>query len=155
MADASNAETIRVAKLIDQLCDEFEQGWVRKSPARIEDLVPVHPEPLRCVLFRELLAIELEYRAKDGHPVAHGEAHERFNRHGPWVGPSLRNSSPPPGPTRRVTYPVRCRLASYANQTSFRHRLARFASSGNSAEAAWASCTWLTTRTGTVRSQSR
>lgn len=98
MADASNAETIRVAKLIDQLCDEFEQGWVRRSPARIEDLVPVQPEPLRCVLFRELLAIELEYRAKDGRPVAHGEAHERFNRLGPWVGPVVEELFAPTRP---------------------------------------------------------
>src|SRR6516225_3539639 len=87
MADALNTGTIRTAKLIDRLCDEFERGWVGKSPARIEDLVPAQPEPLRPALLRELLAVERECRAKDGRPVTLDEARERFARLGPWAEP--------------------------------------------------------------------
>jgi serine/threonine protein kinase len=87
MADAPNTGTICTAKLIDRLCDEFERGWVEKSPARIEDLVPAHPEPLRPVLLRELLAVERECRAKDGRPVTLDEARQRFARLGPWAEP--------------------------------------------------------------------
>ena len=58
-----------------------------KSAARIEDLVLAHPEPLRRAVFRELLAVELEYRAKDGRPVTPDEARVRFARLGPWAEP--------------------------------------------------------------------
>ena len=106
MGEALNTGAIREAKLIDRLCDEFELGWVGKSPAQIEELVAAHPEPLRAALFRELLAVEREYRTKDGRPVTLGESRERFVRLGRWAESVIEELLSPGGkeiPTSGLT----------------------------------------------------
>jgi serine/threonine protein kinase len=70
---------------IDQLCDRFDDGWRAGRPDRLEDVVRAAPEPLRPGLFRELLAVEREYRAKAGRPLTPGEARDRFAPLGPWA----------------------------------------------------------------------
>lgn len=51
-------------QLIDQLCDSFEDAWLSGAPVSLESVVQSAPEAVRAQLFRELLAIEGEYRAK-------------------------------------------------------------------------------------------
>jgi serine/threonine protein kinase len=72
-------------EIIDRVCDEFESGWLAGQPAALEDLVRSAPEPFREELFRELLPLEREYRARDGRPMPESEARERFATLGPWA----------------------------------------------------------------------
>jgi serine/threonine protein kinase len=71
--------------LIDELCDRFEEGWQAGTPVPLEEVVRSVPEPLRPELFRELLALEREYRAKAQRPLTVAEARERFAEFGPWT----------------------------------------------------------------------
>jgi hypothetical protein len=63
------------AELIDQLCDDFEKGWLAGQPAPLEDIVLTAPDSVRPNLFRELLAVEREYRV--------GAAPDRGRKAGP------------------------------------------------------------------------
>src|SRR5262249_55955187 len=55
-------------------------------PAALEELVRQAPEPARADLFRELLKIEREYRARTDRPLDAAEARDRFGELGPWAG---------------------------------------------------------------------
>src|SRR5262245_39305702 len=70
---------------IDRVCDRFEDGWLAARPEPLEDLVRAAPEPVRPALFRDLLAVEREYRAKAGRPVTAEEGRLRFAGLGPWA----------------------------------------------------------------------
>src|SRR4029079_3621932 len=78
------------AHLIDDLCDGFEVGWLTGSPLLLEGVVASAPEPLRPELFRELLAVEGEYRAKALRPITPDEARHRFAGLGPWAETVIR-----------------------------------------------------------------
>jgi tRNA A-37 threonylcarbamoyl transferase component Bud32 len=87
MSDSPNRGITSASELIDQLCDEFEKGWLAGQPTPLEDIVLTAPDSVRPNLFRELLAVEREYRARDGRPITPEEAQRRFACLGAWVGP--------------------------------------------------------------------
>ncbi len=77
-------------QLIDQLCDSFEDAWLSGAPVSLESVVQSAPEAVRAQLFRELLAIEGEYRAKAQQPITAAEAEQRFAALGPWTAELIR-----------------------------------------------------------------
>jgi serine/threonine protein kinase len=81
---------VHPGRLIDELCDGFEVGWLTGSPLLLEGVVASAPEPLRPELFRELLAVEGEYRAKALRPITPDEARHRFAGLGPWAETVIR-----------------------------------------------------------------
>jgi len=74
-----------VARRLDAVCDRFEEGWQAGRPAAIEELLRDAPEPVRPRLLADLLALERDYRAKAGRPLAEAEARDRFAPLGPWA----------------------------------------------------------------------
>jgi serine/threonine-protein kinase len=48
------------------LCDRFESAWLAGERPRLEDFLPLVEEADRPALLRELLAIELDYRGRQG-----------------------------------------------------------------------------------------
>lgn len=106
MTPAADPRDDNPGALIDALCDDFEAGWLSGRPAPLEGVVQAAPEPLRPGLFRELLAIEGEYRARAARPVTLAEARERFAALGTWTEAPIREvfaatgswaNAPPPG----------------------------------------------------------
>lgn len=106
MTPAADTRDDNPGALIDALCDDFEAGWLSGRPAPLEGVVQAAPEPLRPGLFRELLAIEGEYRARARNPVTLAEARERFAGLGTWTEAPIREAfaatgswanAPPPG----------------------------------------------------------
>src|SRR5262249_57207081 len=54
------------ARRIDRVCDAFEAAWLAGVRPAIEQFLGDTPEPDRSALFRELLAVEVEYRVRGG-----------------------------------------------------------------------------------------
>jgi serine/threonine-protein kinase len=77
--------------LIDELCDQFEEGWLAGTPVPLEAVVSTVPEPVRPELFRELISVEIEYRSKVRRPVTLAEARERFADLGAWVEQTIED----------------------------------------------------------------
>lgn len=90
MSTAADHEGKDPGALIDELCDGFEAGWLSGTPVPLEGVVRAAPEALRPRLFRELLAIEWEYRARARRPLTVAEARERFADLGTWTGSTIR-----------------------------------------------------------------
>lgn len=65
-------------KLIDRLCVRFEKDWKQKGPVRLEDYLQEVPTPLRNLAFRELLALELDYRQAAGQLSTQATYLERY-----------------------------------------------------------------------------
>jgi serine/threonine-protein kinase len=63
---------------IDPLCDEFETAWIAGPRPRLEDFLPRAPEQDREALLHELLALELEYRSRQGERVTLEEFQQRL-----------------------------------------------------------------------------
>jgi eukaryotic-like serine/threonine-protein kinase len=63
---ASDAPSPELADRIDQVCDRFEADWRAGLQPRIESFLETLPESARPSLFRELLALEREFRARAG-----------------------------------------------------------------------------------------
>jgi serine/threonine-protein kinase len=55
-----------LAARLDPVCDRFESGWLAGSRPRLEDFLPQVEEPDRPALLCELLALEMDYRARQG-----------------------------------------------------------------------------------------
>ncbi|MBA4192250.1 MAG: hypothetical protein C0467_30135 [Planctomycetaceae bacterium] len=89
MSDTPDPGTMSAGELIDQLCDDFEKGWLGGNPTPLADVVQAAPESMRSDLFRELLAVEREYRARDERPVSAAEALAVYGAFGPWTGPII------------------------------------------------------------------
>src|SRR4051794_8681113 len=84
----------RLARQIDELCREFEDGWRTGRPIPIEDLLAGAPEEARPGLLRAALELEREYR-ETAAPLSPDEAHERFGGLGPWAAAILDDLFPP------------------------------------------------------------
>jgi hypothetical protein len=54
------------AAYIDRACDAFEAAWKAGQQPNIKPLLDQAPAPVRPVLLRELLAIEVAYRKRRG-----------------------------------------------------------------------------------------
>ena len=85
MPRKSNLPLGEVNRLIDQLCDRFEDGWRTGSPPVLEEFLRQAPQEVRPGLFRGVLEIERDYRRKEGQPVSADEARDRFAGLGPWA----------------------------------------------------------------------
>lgn len=54
---------------IDDIADQFDEAWARQSRPDISEYVQRLPPPFRNDLARELIAIDIEYRTKNGETV--------------------------------------------------------------------------------------
>lgn len=66
------------ANRVDLICDAFEQAWLAGNEPSINDFLSDVAGPERSRLFRELLAMDVEYRKKRGEQVGPQELVERF-----------------------------------------------------------------------------
>jgi eukaryotic-like serine/threonine-protein kinase len=84
-----------LARRLDPVCDRFEDAWLARP--RIEDFLEDVAEPDRPALLRELLWLDLDYRARRGeHPRA-----EEYRRRLPGYAAlidTLFGTDPPPVP---------------------------------------------------------
>lgn len=62
----------------DRLCDQFETAWKSQQAPRIEDYLVHTRESARPALLRELLLLEVDYRARAGQVPAASEYRARF-----------------------------------------------------------------------------
>ena len=75
LSQALSAEAVR---LVDKLCDEYEQAWRKGTPSLIE-FVDRGPPTSRDYLLGELIGIELHYRRNsDGRPVTSADLLELY-----------------------------------------------------------------------------
>ena len=66
---------------VEELCDRFEAAWKSGLRPRIEDHLGEVPEPVRAVLVRALLKLELTYRRRNGERPTPEEYHCRLAEH--------------------------------------------------------------------------
>jgi serine/threonine-protein kinase len=64
MSDESVPLTLE--RLVDETCDRFEEAWRAGQGPRIENYLAGVAEPVRGVLLRELLALEIDLRREAG-----------------------------------------------------------------------------------------
>ena len=69
---------LSVAQLVDGLCDDFEAAWRSGERPQIDAFLAQAPDSVRILLFRELLALELEYRVAHQEVPREQEYRERF-----------------------------------------------------------------------------
>jgi serine/threonine-protein kinase len=67
-----------LAARLDPFCDRFESAWLAGSRPRLEDYLAEAAEADRPALLRELLALELDYRARLGEQPTATEYHSRL-----------------------------------------------------------------------------
>src|SRR5689334_12415817 len=84
----------------DAICDRFECAWRAGERPHIEDYLEADPGPGRPVLFRELLAAELELRHGEGERTDPREYAARFPAFRALIGLVFAESDtrPAPGP---------------------------------------------------------
>ena len=95
---------------VDDLCLAFERARKAGQQPRIEDYLATPPESELALLFRELLALELAYRRRDGEIVAVEDYRQRFPEHAELIdvvfaeiGSAWQASVPPvEGPGTRI-----------------------------------------------------
>jgi eukaryotic-like serine/threonine-protein kinase len=69
------------AQAIDAVCEQFERAWKSAQSPRIEDYLAEAPETLRADLFRELLALDVDYLRRSGRNPEATEYAARFPAH--------------------------------------------------------------------------
>jgi serine/threonine-protein kinase len=86
---------------IDWVCDQFEAEWRARRGPRIEDYLRRVAAPDRPTLLRELLAVELEYRLRQGERPLLAEYRPRFAEYARVVESAFAKPAPTrPAPTR-------------------------------------------------------
>jgi WD40 repeat protein/tRNA A-37 threonylcarbamoyl transferase component Bud32/Flp pilus assembly protein TadD len=79
-------ESPSLAARVDGVCDRFEAAWQAGQRPRIEDYLGDAPEPERAALVRHLIAVDAEYRQKQGEQPQAAEYRARFPALDPaWV----------------------------------------------------------------------
>ena len=79
---------------IDTICDRFEAAWNAGEKPRIEDYLADWEEPDHTPLLRELLLLELAYRAREGEMVDRNEYRGRFPADLGRCGHTVADSTP-------------------------------------------------------------
>src|SRR6516225_3694668 len=75
-----------LAARVDAVCDRFEAAWQAGQRPRVEDYLGDAPEPERSALVRHLIAVDVEYRQKQGEQPQAAEYQARFPALDPaWV----------------------------------------------------------------------
>src|SRR5262245_37121911 len=72
--------TLPEALRLEGVCDRFESAWRAGQRPRIEDYLRKATGPGRAALLRELLTLEVGYRARAGESPAAEDYHPRFPR---------------------------------------------------------------------------
>ncbi|HEX8202723.1 MAG TPA: serine/threonine-protein kinase, partial [Isosphaeraceae bacterium] len=80
MSDTTRSDD-DLTRRIDEACDRFEAAWRAGHRPRIEDDLRAVPAPGRAELLRQLLAVELAYRARGGEQPTPQEYRARFPGH--------------------------------------------------------------------------
>jgi WD40 repeat protein len=83
---------------VDRACDRFEAAWQAARAGdrpRLEDYLAAAPEPLRSALLRELLALELAYRKKNGERPEPADYADRFPNHVQVIRNAFGEDAPP------------------------------------------------------------
>ncbi|MCA8985744.1 MAG: protein kinase [Planctomycetaceae bacterium] len=78
MTSRPPSNEIALLREIDSIADRFESEWSANRQPRIEDFLSESSDEVRPRLFSELLAIEVEWRARRGLPVDSAEYERRF-----------------------------------------------------------------------------
>jgi hypothetical protein len=77
----SAALPLSLERQLNAACDRFEATWQAGGRPRIEDYLADCPAPAHPALLAELLALELDYRARAGEAAAPEEYRTRFPGH--------------------------------------------------------------------------
>jgi tetratricopeptide (TPR) repeat protein/tRNA A-37 threonylcarbamoyl transferase component Bud32 len=97
---------VELAARVDAACDGFEAAWARGMRPLIEDYLGAEAEPVRSVLFRELLQSEWECRRRLGERPRPEEYQARFPDRAALIdellGGDSGGSDKPPGPGSTV-----------------------------------------------------
>ena len=78
--------------LADPICDRFECAWRAGDQPRIEDYLAFLAGPERSILFRELLAAEIELRREGGDTPDRREYESRFPEHRAVIGAAFEGT---------------------------------------------------------------
>ena len=78
---------------VDGICDRFEEAWKTGLRPVLEDHLAEVPEPIRPVLLRELLAVEIPYRRRAGETPTRSEYQARFPEHAATLAAILEETS--------------------------------------------------------------
>jgi WD40 repeat protein/serine/threonine protein kinase len=92
-----------LADRIDQVCDRFEADWKTGQRPLIEDWLDAAADFERSTLFRELLAVELEFRANAGESPEAKEYRRRFPGYRPEIELVFAPRPTKPGSTAERT----------------------------------------------------
>jgi serine/threonine-protein kinase len=84
----------RLARLVEELCRGFEDGWRAGTPAPLAEVVAAAPDDARPALFRRLLEVEREYRGRLGQPLTPDDVRDRFGGLGAWAAAILDDVVP-------------------------------------------------------------
>jgi serine/threonine protein kinase len=128
MEDAPGTERLASNQLISDLRDRFERDWLDGARPNLEEVVRSVPESIRPEVFRHLLSIECQYRARALHPILLAEALDRFGPLGPWTEPIVRellgatvswgNVRDPHPPTNSFTPPARASAPTHTSTST-------------------------------------
>src|SRR5438105_15892538 len=90
----------KLARRIDRLCDRFEAACQKGRAPRLERYLAQVPATAQPELLRELLVLELEYRAEKGEEPRPEEYQHRFPEHAELITTIFgeRNQPLAPGP---------------------------------------------------------
>ena len=91
--DSAPISPTRAGRL-EKVCNQFELAWRGPSRPRIEDYLVDAPQSERSALLRELLALELEYRLRDGESPTLEEYWLRFAKESELVSAVYREAVP-------------------------------------------------------------
>jgi WD40 repeat protein len=114
------AKQTRLERRMDRICDRFEAAWKAGLRPRIERYLGKMPPSVRPKLFRELLALELEYRQQNGETPAADEYCSRFADYAGLIA-AVFNELPPTTPETPHLVPkwTLNRLLSYIQRVAF------------------------------------
>lgn len=87
--------SLDTARRVDQVCDKFELSWRRGRPLKIERLLVEVPSWERADLLLELIALEVELRAEQGHEADAKEYQQRFTEYSERIEQSFREGFAP------------------------------------------------------------
>ncbi|HZW35078.1 MAG TPA: hypothetical protein VFF52_30420 [Isosphaeraceae bacterium] len=97
------------AEEVDRICIRFERAWRDGQRPRIEAVLAEAPAAARPALLRELLAVELELRRREGESPTLREYAERFSGEDALVAEAFGRERPTAGSEVAVTPPPRSR----------------------------------------------
>lgn len=104
-----DSQSLSSVQQIDAICDQFELAWFRGERLSIEKIIADSPATLRDAVARELIAIEMEMRAKAGEKLDLAEYSKympelSFTENPSTVDDKRTATSPITPPPKRIRY---------------------------------------------------